>query len=60
MKKNTTNRVKNSTYRVIVSTGLKIVHIAKSSTYKVKKYKRTLYLGHLWPYLSKIGPIRLF
>ena len=47
----------NSTYRVMVHIGLKI---AKRSTGRVKKCKRTLFLGHLWPYLPKIGPIRIF
>ena len=55
--KNITCRVKNSTYRVMVHIGLKI---AKHSTYRVKKCKRTLFWGHLWPYLPKIWPMRIF
>ena len=41
----------------MVHIGLKI---AKRSTYEVKKCKKTLFLGHLLPYLPKIGPIRIF
>ena len=55
--KNITCRVKNSTYRVMVHIGLKI---AKHSTYRVKKCKRTLFWDHLWPYLPKIWPMRIF
>ena len=55
--KNFTCKVKNSTYRVMVHIGLKI---AKRSTFRVQKCKKTLFLGHLWPYLAKIGPIRIF
>ena len=41
----------NSTYRVMVHIGLKI---AKRSTGRVKKCKRTLFLGHLWPICLKL------
>ena len=37
----------------ILHAGLKIVHIG------LKKCRKTLYLDHLWPYLPKIGPIRI-
>ena len=55
--KNIRCKVKNSTFRVMVHVGLKI---AKRSTYRVKKCKRTLFLGHHWPYLPKIRSIRIF
>ena len=38
--KNIMYRLKYSRYRVLVYIGLKIVHIAKSSTCSVKKYKK--------------------
>ena len=56
--KNITSRIKNSTYRVMVHTGLKI---AKCSIHLgLKKCKRTLFLDHFWPNLHKIGPIKIF
>ena len=50
--KNITCRVKNSTYKVMVHVGLKI---KKRSKYRVKKCKRTLFLGHLWHICLKLG-----
>ena len=58
--KNIMYRLKNSRYMIRVYIRLKIVHIAKSSTYSVKKYKKTLLLDHFWPYLPKIETIRIF
>ena len=44
--KNIMYRLKNSRYMIRVYIRLKIVHIAKSSTSSVKKYKKTLLLDH--------------
>ena len=58
--KNIMYRLKNSRYMIRVYIRLKIVHIAKSSTYSVKKYKNTLLLDHFWRYLPEIETIRTF
>ena len=54
--KNIMYRLKNSRYLIRVYIRLKIVLIAKSSTYSVKKYKKTLFLdhfGHICPKLRQ-------
>ena len=58
--KNIMYRLKNSRYMIRVYIRLKIVHIAKSSTYSVKKYKKALLMDHFWPHLPKIETIRIF